>query len=78
MQSPPPPSGRPKPASPLPARRRLSFRVTAVQTARAARAPSRGGCSGGGSAPGGGGEARSRRAGSPPSRLLQALGKSTG
>lgn len=74
LQSPPPPSGRSQPAGQLPASRRLSFRVTAVQTARAARAPGRGG---GGAAPGGGGEARSRRAGSPP-RLPQALGKSTG
>lgn len=48
VQSPPPPSGRFKPAGRRPACWRLSFRVTAVQTARAARAlsrGSRGGCS---------------------------------
>lgn len=74
--SPPPhPSrGRFKPAGRRPARRRLSFRVTAVQTARAARALSRSG----GAALGGGGEACPLRAGSPPPRLFQALGKSTG
>lgn len=69
-----PSGGRFKPAGRRPARWRLSFRVTAVQTARAARARSRRG----GAAPGGGGEARSLRAGSPAPRLFQALGKSTG